>query len=61
MIYVRDLLKLDTFKDFELVSGENGLDRGVSWPNVAQTVSIREWACRRRCYSYEWRRLKNNR
>lgn len=36
MIYVRDLLKLDTFKDFELVSGENGLDRGVSWPNVAQ-------------------------
>ena len=43
MIYVRDLLKLDTFKDFELVSGENGLDRGVSWPNVAQTVSIREW------------------
>ena len=38
MIYVRDLLKLDTFKDFEL-----GLDRGVSWPNVAQTVSIREW------------------
>lgn len=43
MIYVRDLLKLDTFKDFELVSGENGLARGVSWPNVAQTVSIREW------------------
>ena len=43
MIYVRDLLKLDTFKDFELVSGENGLDRVVSWPNVAQTVSIREW------------------
>lgn len=43
MIYVRDLLKLDTFKDFELVSGESGLDRGVSWPNVAQTVSIREW------------------
>lgn len=43
MIYVRDLLKLDTFKDFELVSGENGLDRGVSWPNIAQTVSIREW------------------
>lgn len=43
MIYVRDLLKLDTFKDFELVSGENCLDRGVSWPNVAQTVSIREW------------------
>lgn len=43
MIYVRDLLKLDTFKDFELVSGESGLDRGVSWPNIAQTVSIREW------------------
>ena len=43
MIYVRDLLKLDTFKDFELVSGESGLARGVSWPNVAQTVSIREW------------------
>lgn len=43
MIYVRDLLKLDTFKDFELVSGESGLDRSVSWPNVAQTVSIREW------------------
>lgn len=43
MIYVKDLLKLDTFKDFELVSGENVLDRGVSWPNVAQTVSIREW------------------
>lgn len=43
MIYVRDLLKLDTFKDFELLSGESGLDRGVSWPNVAQTVSIREW------------------
>lgn len=38
MIYVRDLLKLDTFKDFELVSGENGLDRGVSWPNVEWLV-----------------------
>ncbi len=43
MVYVMDLLKLDTFKDFTLVSGESGLDRRVSWPNVAQTVSIREW------------------
>lgn len=43
MIYVRDLLKLDSFKDFKLVSGESGLDRSVSWPNIAQTVSIREW------------------
>ena len=43
MIYVRDLLKLDAFKKFELVSGESGLDRSVSWPNVAQTVSIKEW------------------
>lgn len=43
MIYVRDLLKLDTFKNFELVSGGSGLNRSVSWPNIAQTVSIREW------------------
>ena len=33
----------DELGEIELVSGENGLDRGVSWPNIAQTVSIREW------------------
>lgn len=43
MIYVKDLLKLKSFKNFKLVSGKSGLNRSVSWPNIAQTNSIREW------------------
>ena len=43
MIYVKDLLKLKSFKEFKLVSGESGLNRSVSWPNIAQTTSISEW------------------
>ena len=43
MIDVRELLTLKTFKDFVLVTGESGLNRRVTWPNIAQTVSIREW------------------
>ncbi|MDY6287483.1 MAG: PucR family transcriptional regulator ligand-binding domain-containing protein, partial [Lachnospiraceae bacterium] len=43
MIFVRDLLKLDSFKKMELKTGSAGLSRKVSWPNIAQTVSIREW------------------
>lgn len=43
MIYVRDLLELESFQNFKLVSGKTGLNRKVTWPNIAQTVSIREW------------------
>ncbi len=43
MICVKDLIKLNIFKKFELLSSENGLYRPVSWPNIAQTQSIKEW------------------
>lgn len=43
MICVKDLLELDSFQNFNLISGEAGLNRKVSWPNIAQTVSITEW------------------
>ena len=43
MVYVKDLLQLESFKKFTLVSGSNGLNRSVSWPNIAQTTSISQW------------------
>lgn len=43
MIYVKDLLKLESFHKFNLICGQNGLNRQVSWPNIAQTPSIKEW------------------
>ena len=43
MVYVKDLMNLESFKKLLLVSGDAGLNRKVSWPNIAQTVSIREW------------------
>ncbi len=43
MICVKDLVNLESFKNLILVSGDAGLNRKVSWPNIAQTVSIREW------------------
>ena len=43
MACVRDLLKQESLRDAKLVAGRNGLYRTISWPNVAQTPSIREW------------------
>ncbi len=43
MINVQDLMSLKTFKNLVLVTGESGLYRRVTWPNIAQTVSIHEW------------------
>lgn len=43
MACVRDLLDQESLRDAELVAGRNGLYRTISWPNVAQTPSIREW------------------
>lgn len=43
MITVSDLMELDVFHSISLVAGGKGLHRRVSWPNIAQTVSIREW------------------
>lgn len=43
MIYVKNLLELSSFKSIELVTKDTGLSRRVSWPNIAQTVSIEEW------------------
>lgn len=43
MVYVKDLLKLACFRTFDLICGQSGLNRQVSWPNIAQTPSIREW------------------
>ena len=43
MACVRDLLDLESLREAELVAGCGGLYRTVSWPNMAQTHSIREW------------------
>lgn len=43
MIYVKDLQKLDVFKNIKLVSGKSGLTRRVAWPNIVQTDCIRDW------------------
>lgn len=43
MACVKDLLSLDSFRPMELAAGHGGLYRPVSWPNIAQTPSIREW------------------
>lgn len=43
MICVKDLLELNSFQNLKPVSGDAGLNRKVSWPNIAQTVSIKEW------------------
>ncbi|MTR32535.1 hypothetical protein GMD62_09265 [Pseudoflavonifractor sp. BIOML-A14] len=42
MVSVKDLLELDAFRAMELAAGRRGLHRRVSWPNIAQTESIRE-------------------
>lgn len=39
----RDLLALRSFKNIELVAGENGLDRVVRWPYVTLTHTIGQW------------------
>ena len=43
MACVKDLLSLDSFRPMVLAAGHGGLYRPVSWPNIAQTPSIREW------------------
>ncbi|MEG0307986.1 MAG: PucR family transcriptional regulator ligand-binding domain-containing protein [Clostridium sp.] len=43
MIKCRELMKLSSFKNIELVAGINGLDRNVSWPYVGQTESVAQW------------------
>ena len=43
MACVKDLLSLDSFRPMQLAAGHGGLYRPVSWPNIAQTASIREW------------------
>ncbi len=43
MIYVKDLLKIKSFKNIKLITEDTGLMRRVSWPNIAQTVNIEEW------------------
>ncbi len=43
MACVKDLLKLSSLRDVHLAAGYKGVYRTISWPNIAQTVSIREW------------------
>lgn len=43
MACVKDLLSLESFRPMTLTAGREGLYRQVSWPNIAQTPSIREW------------------
>lgn len=43
MACVKDLLKLSSLRDVHLAAGHKGVYRTISWPNIAQTVSIREW------------------
>lgn len=43
MIYVKNPMQLETFSQVEALCKDSGLNRSVSWPNIAQTVSIREW------------------
>ncbi len=43
MACVKDLMKLHSLQDVRLAAGYKGIYRTISWPNIAQTVSIREW------------------
>lgn len=43
MLSVKSLLGLECFRRITLEAGKNGLHRRISWPNIAQTASIREW------------------
>ncbi|MFV0529785.1 MAG: PucR family transcriptional regulator [Lachnospiraceae bacterium] len=43
MIYVKDLLELESFRTFDTIGERVGMNRRVSWPNIAQTASIKEW------------------
>ncbi len=43
MIRVQDMLKLGSCKRMTNLCGESGMYRRVSWPNIAQTDSIKEW------------------
>lgn len=38
-----DLLKLKTFKDIQLLAGEKGLNRSLTWPYVGQTRNVSDW------------------
>ena len=38
-----DLMKIPSFKDIQLVAGESGLNRKVSWVYVMQTDSLENW------------------
>lgn len=43
MLSVKNLLGLECFRRITLEAGKGGLHRRISWPNIAQTASIREW------------------
>ena len=43
MLSVKSLLGLECFRRITLEAGKGGLHRRISWPNIAQTASIREW------------------
>ena len=45
MVYVKDIMELDYFKNnnLELVGGVNGLNRVVTRPNIAQLMNFHEW------------------
>lgn len=43
MVCVDDLQALEIFQNITLVSDKSGLNRRISWPNIAQTPDIREW------------------
>lgn len=38
-----DLLKLQNFKDIQLLAGEKGLHRSLTWPYVGQTRNVSDW------------------
>lgn len=38
-----DLMSLPSFKKIQLVGGESGLDRKVSWVYILQTPSLKDW------------------
>lgn len=38
-----DLMNMPSFKNIQLVAGESGLDRKVSWVYVLQTPSLKDW------------------
>ena len=43
MACVKDLTKLASLRDVHIAAGHRGAYRTISWPNIAQTESIREW------------------